>query len=681
MKQEMALNDKTLSKKEKKIKKKAEKDKNLKNSYIYGIIFIVFAIISEIANFVRLGLGFLPTNFFVELSIILIFAGFIFLIPSKPAKLILTIALFTIQTGFNIANASLYKVCNDIITLDMVFTLGFETVDVFEFDQLDIPMIIVSLVITALFIATLILARKYAPKFEVKGGRVSRASMFLAILCVFVIGVSSLKLSEMIYFPSGEQVSVVDNNEYYYTSMNNKWETFKKYGFWRYYINNANVFWGYDKTLEEGELKELKAYIEEGKDYKNQNSMYQGVNVSGSLQGDNLVMIMMESIEWFAIDEYNTPNLYNFINNEALKFTGYHSRNKTNISEQISLLGNVANEYSVKVVDNTVGLDSTYSLPNLFKGEGYESVNFFHDYSGRVYDRYTINKSIGFDNVYAMEDWPLGFEPRYFGDFLDDGDYIKEMFDKFMPRDKSFYSFFTTVTTHGPYTKSNERFEHYYQQFDANYENYSVYAKSQGWNAPEQGTYEYKLIREYKSKAMALEHAFVEIMNYLETEVDGKKLKDNTTIVMFADHNAYYTDMTTLVKGIDKYAKDKNQYNVPLIIYNSDFEHAQIDTFCTTYDLFPTICDLYGISYNQSLIHGHSIFSEDIKDSLFVSTMSGMFDENYFAVTLDDIIPASDGEDNQANLGAFKRKINEFFTKQDMIEKYYRINYSKTISK
>jgi len=665
----------------KKSKKKTKQDKNRKNTYIYGFIFIIFTLILEIANFLRLGFGFFPVNFGIEISIIIMLAGLIFLVPTKTAKIILTIILFTLQVALNIANASVIKSCGEIVTFEMIFTQGFETIDVFEFNQLDLPALIISFVIIVAFILSMVFVPKRMPKIEIKNGAYGILMLVFLTLCVETIGFCSLSFFKMGYFNSEASAeSLVDSNEYWFDSINNKYASFKKFGFWSFYFNNASVFLKYEDKLSNEEMKDLNIYIEDGENYLNSNSIFEGQNLSGSLQGDNLIMIMMESIEWFAIDEFNTPQLYNFISNDALAFTKYYSRNKTNVSEQISVLGNIPNQYSLKTIHNKVGFDDKYSLPTLFKNNGYESVNYFHDYKGVFYDRNNLNVAMGFDDVYSMEDCPIEFEPRFFGDFLDDGDYIREMMDLFAPKDKSFFNFFTTVTTHGPYDKSNDRFEHYYQKFDDNYENYKVYAQSQGWATPEVGSFEYKLIREYKSKAMAVEHAFIEIDNYLNSTYDenGTLLKDNTTIVMFADHNAYYSDLTEVVKGIDKNDKNKDQYNVPLIIYNSKLGNGKVDTFCTTYDLYPTICDLYGISYNKNLIQGHSIFSEDIDKSVFVSFVLGMFDENYYTVTLDDFTPANQEVHTEENLKKFKSNLSKFLYKQDMIDKYYRINYHKT---
>ena len=53
-------------------------------------------------------------------------------------------------------------------------------------------------------------------------------------------------------------------------------------------------------------------------------------DITASLYGDNLIVIMLESFEWFAIDPYNTPHLW------ALK-TG----NSSDIISNVILLSDV----------------------------------------------------------------------------------------------------------------------------------------------------------------------------------------------------------------------------------------------------------------------------------------------------------------------------------------------------
>ena len=129
----------------------------------------------------------------------------------------------------------------------------------------------------------------------------------------------------------------------------------------------------------------------------------------------------------------------------------------------------------------------------------------------------------------------------------------------------------------------------------------------------------------------------------------------------------------------DKYENNKEIYNIPFTIFNKSLQAGEVDTFCNTFDIYPTICDLYGLEFNNGLTQGYSVFSEQIECSLMVSMMAGIFDDDYFTVTLDDYTAQNNSLDTNAKLAGFKQKINNFYEKQQYIEAYYRINYEEYI--
>ncbi len=658
-----------------------KKKKIGRNDYIYGVMFIFFSICLEMVNFITLGLGVLPTNFGLEFAIILIIAGLIFIIPTEWLKITVTTIFLAFQGVMNIINACVYKNLFNITTVDMLIARGGETGAVFELDFVNWGCLGASLGVLALFIVAVILGNKYMPRIKSKFKFSSICYMIMIALVVECCGLVSYKFLDKAYATDTQSQYIYEQGAYLYGSTDLKFANMKKYGFYAYYLKSMEKFVGYQSELSSSEQKQLKKFIEEGKDFSYEGSTYGDEQVSGLLEGDNLIMIMMESMEWFGIDEFNTPNLYNLIYNDSMYFTEYYSRNATNYSEDISLLGNVANEYAFTKILNEVGVETPESLPNYFKNAGYESVNFFHDYLGDFYDRYTLNTAFGFENVYALEDCTLGDKSSKFGDFVDDGDYVENMVEKFIPKDKSFFSFFTTVSTHGPYTSTNTRFVDYYQRFDENYQNFRAYVKENklGYDLPSVGTKEYRILKEFKSKAMALDNAIGFILDYLESNVDanGNKLADNTTLVLFADHNAYYQNLSYDIKGVGKYANEKTAYRVPFAISNPKLANGQNKVFCNTYDLFPTICDLYGFSFNRSLAQGYSVFSEDIDKSMFLSSMSGIFDENVYSLNMDKYYKDGEQIGKTKQVVAFKNKVNTYVTKQIMIEKYYRVNYAK----
>ncbi len=659
-------------------KKKVKKEKN---DYIYGIYFVVFAIALEMVNFISLGLGVLPTHFGIEISIILIIAGFIFILPTEWLKITVTTLFLALQGIVNIINSCVYKNLFNFTTVDMLFARGEETGAVFEMDFINWGCLLSSLAILVVYILAVVFGSKYMPRIKNKFKFSSVCLMIAVAIVVESTGLVTYNFLDKAYAEDSQSKYVFENGQYLYGSTDLKFANMKKYGFYAYYLKSIETFVDYKEELSAEEEKEMKTFVDEGKGFSYTGSTYQGEEVSGLLQGDNLIMIMMESMEWFGIDEFNTPNLYNLIYNDSMYFTEYYSRNATNFSEDISILGNVPNVYSFSSILKKVGVYTPDSLPNYFKEAGYESVNFFHDYRGDFYDRYTLNKAIGFDNVYALDECTLEDKSNKFGDFVDDGDFVANLSEKFMPTDQSFFTFFTTVSTHGPYTQQNYRYNEYYKEFDENYKHFCDYVEENnlGYNLPEVGTKDYKILREFKSKAIALDHAIGVIVDYLENHYDanGNKLSDTTTLVLFADHNAYYQNLSYKMKNVGKYADEKTAYRVPFAISSPKLKTGENSVFCNTYDLFPTLCDLFGFSFNRSLAQGYSIFSEDIEKSMFLSSLSAIFDENVYSLDMIDFYKDGKKVDVDDDVIAFKEKVNTYVSKQIMIEKYYRVNYAR----
>ena len=649
------------------------------NGYIYSAIFFLATIALEIVNFVTLGIGVLPINLGVELAVIVVIAGIILICPTEWLKILVSTLFVGFQFVINIINSCVYKNLYNITTIDMIFARGGETGAVFELDMIHLPSLIVSLVIIGLYITAIVLGSKHAPKVEVK-----RNSRSLFVFAVFMIAfegicISAYNVCDNAYATEMSSTYAFENGAYMYGSNAVKFANMQKYGFYGYYLKSLEQFFGYDRPISASDKKALKEFVEDGKDYEYSNSQFNGTNVSGSLAGDNLIVIMIESGEWFGIDPYNTPTLYDFMHNQALAYTSYYSRNPTNFSEDISLVGNTPNDYALSEIAKKTGINTPTSLPNLFKGAGYESVKFYHDYLGTFYDRKVVNVALGFDEVFTLEDSTLEDKSEKFGDFVDDGAFIKSCEEDFMPSDKSFFSFYTTVSMHGPYTRRNERFNSYYETVDANYDRFCQYAKDEnlGYNIPKKDSKEWLILREYKAKTMALDNMMSVILERLEntTDTNGEKLIDTTTIVMFADHNAYYQDLSYKIAGVGETDTTKKAYNVPFVIYNKKLGSGEQTVFCNTYDIFPTLCDLYGFKFNRNLAQGHSVFSDDIGNSVFLSSMASIFDKNYYSLTMQNIVKDTSENVGTADVVSFKKKVSNFLIKQQKIENYYRVNY------
>ena len=101
------------------------------NNFILPFLFIVFAIIFEMVNFLYIGfkdvdgnLMVLPTYFLFDFAIILMLAGLIYVVHNKIIMQILYYFLLFVQCALNIANSTMYYIFGDILSFDLFYLGG-----------------------------------------------------------------------------------------------------------------------------------------------------------------------------------------------------------------------------------------------------------------------------------------------------------------------------------------------------------------------------------------------------------------------------------------------------------------------------------------------------------------------------------------------------------------------------
>lgn len=146
----------------------------------------------------------------------------------------------------------------------------------------------------------------------------------------------------------------------------------------------------------------------------------------------------------------------------------------------------------------------------------------------------------------------------------------------------------------------------------------------------------------YAAMTLDFDKAIGIMFDYLEntSDSDGVPLLDKTIITVFGDHNAYYQTLSPYVKNL--FLDDENGRNytdlfrVPLMIHvggvseNMPKEERLITKFTTTTDIIPTVLDLLGINYYNSLYYGHNLLAEE--ESIIYSRAYNVFitDKLYF---------------------------------------------------
>jgi len=631
---------------------------------IKPVYFLIFTILLEMVNFLWLGftvtgnsnvLQVFPKYFFLDFGFLMFIAGIIFLCKRKVANVFFYIFV-GLQVAINMINATLYKVFGDIFSFDMM-KLGTEAVEAFKFEFIDLWSIVVNLIILGIIITLqVLLDRKFIKEVTLKTIS-KKALLLISFFSCWIVSCITFYSQTLTFYDTNTSVKVSESDKYLWDNMHFKLEAYKKFGTYGFYSKSLYNLAFKPDNYDVNKKNDLIQSLKDGQ---------KSLDVTAPLYGDNLIVIMLESFEWFAIDPYNTPTLWEIRTQTGVSMENFYGKNKTNVSEGISILGNMPKDVSVDSLAKKNYLSSQYTLPNMFKELGYQA-NYFHGYKKTFYNRDEVNLGMGFDNVYGVEDAELENKSTKFNDWNLDSDYIKAMIDKFVSLDSQFMSFFTTVTTHGTYERQNERFEEYYNTFDSNLEQYKIWLEENtSYVYPSDNDLESEF-RQYKCAAMDTDRMVEFLINYL----NENNLLDNTTIVLYSDHNCYYEDMCFNIKGTDKAAyTDIYNYNIPFMIYSNKLKPETRTEFVNTYDIYPTICELFGLPYNTAITHGYNLYSKEIENSVMVSYTSGAFNSDFYTLNIVDMFVSP--EATQEDLLKFKRNACNFYEKQYDIELMYK---------
>ena len=273
---------------------------------------------------------------------------------------------------------------------------------------------------------------------------------------------------------------------------------------------------------------------------------------------------------------------------------------------------------------------------------------------------------MGFQDLYFLGETSLEEKPTTWMDWVLDSDYVENMMEFMIPENKKFFSFYTTISTHGIYDYSNSRFEEFYNIYDANLHNFKGWLEKEGFVYPNTAEDEHRL-REYKAGAIDMDKA----IGLIIAELERQNILDETTIVLYADHNVYLNNLSNTIKNIDVWeTSDIELHNIPFIIYNTKISASENTNFCSTYDIYPTICDLFGFKYSSILTQGYSVFDEDISKTIFVSFKTGIFNLNYYT---EDLMTIKELKKNLSSTKLnFFESLNEFLKKQQYINGVYK---------
>lgn len=309
---------------------------------------------------------------------------------------------------------------------------------------------------------------------------------------------------------------------------------------------------------------------------------------TGMFEGKNLIFLSLEGFSYKIIDPELTPTLYKMYS-EGFQFTEFYDimwGGSTASGEYSNMTGNFYT--AATCLKQSADTLQYSSLGNLFKNTGYDTFAY-HNHTYTYYGRHKSHPNFGYDvykgignGLNIKSQWPRS-----------DHEMALATIDEYINNDGPFHTYYMTVSGHNGYTWVDN----------------SMSAKHKN-DIPADMPYSER-IKAYFACQLEVELMLKELMDKLEA---AGKLED-TVFAMCTDHYPYALSDTELAElyglPVENIRTNFDLYRNAFILWSPSMEEpVMIDTPCTSFDIVPTLANLFGIDYESKVITGKDILSD-----------------------------------------------------------------------
>jgi len=572
----------------------------------FWLDFIFFTIISEP----------FPRQWFVSLAFVTVIAIIVSCFPKRSIQFIVFLCLIAWQCTMVVANLLAFMNIHEIFILESTRSFR-EILGGAGAQRYDGTMHYIML---GIGIVTFIIIAFYA-MFKYRRERAGYPIGAIAgvIACVMVVS-SGIFMHLRVNNKDAEALSNLEKLVDPYFSMNhftNKARALYSFGTPMFYFSNVLGILGFKSLSSNAAVGNVEGEWHDDSYYND----YQY-----TLDKDyNLVMLMMETLEFDAINPVLTPNLSQ-IKAKSTWVDGYYGIERTAFTEYLSLSGGMA--MGSEMWRDYTDVQLSQSLPNIFRrawvGEDYQ-IGAFHNYDDEFYNRdlmFTSERN-GFDFVRDQRYYGVGVEKTF--QMNSDAEFFRAAAKDIAPRDKRLLSYGLGVSTHGPHFKSST------VTYDSVTDTYSsVFMDSLIYIADNFA----KLAQVYPKIAHPNQdvataaisflvgvHEYDTAVGYLLEQLDkpdlvhGGKLIDNTALVLYSDHYDYlsYNNKFNVAGGgllSDTGVESPIGEKLNFMIYNpTDGVERKVTSFMSNNDIYKTVCQLFNIRTHDNFTLGASILN------------------------------------------------------------------------
>jgi len=550
---------------------------------------------------------------YFTLAWIAILTGISFLLP-RLARRIYQIATVSVYALFSLVHAFFFSFNGTYLTLSSAIFAG-DGAAFFDWSYFSISKKFVLLLLGVVFLA--VISALILPKTKYGIVRIICAALSI------VAGITGTFLIKNTFFTEEEGALVWNSARTpleIYDSFSDTRACMHMLGLYQYTFTDLMNVTGASDLLEGLQSGDT---VEALDSYYNAKAVDPDNEMTGIFKDKNLILIQLESIDTWMVNEISMPFLtslqqkgMNFTNFYAPKFLAASTFN----TETIVNTGLITPMNSAKLAYFTDNY-YPYSAANLFKDAGYTAESF-HRSNGNIYNRGDAHINWGYTAYNNYLD--MGMENADLDTDIMDG------YEKIV-RDGKFMSFIITYSGHGPYSGESVEVERYYD----------IIKPALPADAEEE--YVYALCHAYETDR------FIKML-YEQLQADG--LLEDTVLVLYSDHYDHYiTDNNILVKY--KNGTDSNLWcNIPFIIYNEGTSPVTVDKVISTFDVLPTVVNLFDLNTDGRYYVGNDAFSEG-GGYAFFSNNSYVDKNGYFNVNA-----SAPTEESRKMIGEITERLN-----------------------
>ena len=357
---------------------------------------------------------------------------------------------------------------------------------------------------------------------------------------------------------------------------------------------------------------------------------------------------MAEAFSSVAVDPELTPTLYR-LSNEGFVFNNFYTPLwglSTSDGEYVTTTGLIPKAGAWSYLQSAENY-MPFGFGNQFSKRGYRTLAY-HNNTYTYYGRDLSYPNMGYEyyglgnGLEVTRTWPESDE---------------EMMRLSLPQyidEENFMVYYLTVSGHLNYNADQN----------------AMSAKH--WEAVEHLPYSEE-VKGYLASQIELDRAVASLLNQLE---EADKLED-TVIVLSGDHYPYGLQDEQINELLgDEADPDFGKFKSTLILWNARMtEPVQVDKYCSSLDVMPTLANLFGLEYDSRLLAGRDILS-DAPGLVIFYNYSFLSDRGSYVSTREEFIPwGAEQTDDETYLTQTLAEIRDRFRYSALIldEDYYRV--------